>query len=209
MWKLELYLDINNNDSLDVGDTYVANTFTDGDTGNYCFDDITPAEYVVFEIQPNNYNSVSDFDMNPPVPLTRMVRLVLNDPDNEIAVTLMPNETDSDNDFIEDPIAGSISGYVSDDAGTPLAGVEILLYNDTNFDGSPDGGCHCIRQLQMLWATIYLAGVVPGFYVVVETTPLYYSNISDYDHTTTPPDTDGNDTAQGPDDNIPVRCTSG
>jgi hypothetical protein len=35
--------------------------------------------------------------------------------------------------------------------------------------------------------------------------PTNYSSISDYDHTTTPPDTDGNDSAQGPDDNIPVH----
>lgn len=40
--------------------------------------------------------------------------------------------------------------------------------------------------------------------MIVEISPFYYSDISDYDHTTTSPDTDGDDTAQGPDNNIPV-----
>jgi hypothetical protein len=52
-------------------------------------------------------------------------------------------------------------------------------------------------------------GVEPRFYVVVETTPQNYNSISDYDHTTTPPDTDGNDSGQGPDNNIPVRLLPG
>jgi hypothetical protein len=50
--------------------------------------------------------------------------------------------------------------------------------------------------------------VIPGFYVVVETNPFAYGDLSDYDHTTTPPDTDGNDSAQGADNNIPVFLTA-
>ena len=64
--ELELYLDVNNNDMVDAGDVLVATAFSDGDTGNYCFEDITPGEYVVVEIQPVNYNSVSDYDHTTP-----------------------------------------------------------------------------------------------------------------------------------------------
>jgi hypothetical protein len=40
--ELQLYIDVNNNDSLDVADVYVISVYTDGDTGNYCFEDVTP-----------------------------------------------------------------------------------------------------------------------------------------------------------------------
>ena len=66
--------------------------------------------------------------------------------------------------------------------------------------------CHHDRNAS---GNYIFTGVEPGFYVVVEDNPFYHSNISDYDHTTTPPDTDGNDSAQGPDDNIPGKITSG
>jgi hypothetical protein len=42
--EIRLYLDVNNNDTLDVADTLIATTYTDGDTGNYCFEDVTPDE---------------------------------------------------------------------------------------------------------------------------------------------------------------------
>jgi protocatechuate 3,4-dioxygenase beta subunit len=201
--QIRLYLDVNNNDSLDAADILVLTTLTDGDTGNYCFEDVTPGEYVVVETQPPFYFSVSDYDhttnASDPDGLASG-----NDPDNEIPVTLLPAEQDMDNDFIEDPFNGSITGHVHDEIGTPLVGVVITLFHDTNADGVQDGTGFATASTDGTGFFIF-TGVEPGFYVIVETSPLYYSNISDYDHTTAPPDTDGNDSAQGPDDNIPVK----
>jgi protocatechuate 3,4-dioxygenase beta subunit len=200
--EIRLYLDINNNDSLDVADTLVATVFTDGDTGDYCFEDVTPAEYVILEIQPLNYNSLSDYDHTTNPPDTDGNDQV-DGADDEIPVTLTPNEMDFDNDFIEDPLVGSISGHIEDDAGFIMVNVEVKLYNDTNADGNPDGAPIASAFTNGSGNYIF-TGVEPGHYVLVEMTPLYYSNISDYDHTTTPPDTDGDDSALGADDNIPV-----
>ena len=82
--EIRLYLDVNNNDSLDVADVLTATTFTDGDTGDYCFEGITPGEYVISEIQPINYNSVSDYDHTTTAPDTDG-QPSGNDPDNEIS----------------------------------------------------------------------------------------------------------------------------
>jgi hypothetical protein len=41
----------------------------------------------------------------------------VGDPDNEIAVTLLPIELDADNDFIEHGLPGAITGHVFNDAG--------------------------------------------------------------------------------------------
>ena len=132
----------------------------------------------------------------------------INDPDNEIAVTLRPIEPDFNNDFIEDALVGTISGTVTNDVGGPIAGVLISLHLDTNSDGSPDGGALSTTTTNASGNYIF-TGVEAAFYVLVETTPAMHSNISDYDHSTLAPDTDGDDSAQGPDDNIPVRLTAG
>ena len=36
----KLYIDVNDNDMFDAGDILVETTYTDGDSGNYCFEDI-------------------------------------------------------------------------------------------------------------------------------------------------------------------------
>jgi protocatechuate 3,4-dioxygenase beta subunit len=205
--EIMLYLDVNNNDSLDVADVWVATTFTDGDTGDYCFDNIPPVEYVVVETQPPFYTSVSDYDHTTNAPDTDGYASA-DDPDNEIPVTLMPTEVDANNNFIEDPFAGSITGFVHNDAGAPIQGITIKLYNDNNADGIADGAAIGTIVTNSSGAYAF-TGVEPGYYVVIETTPLFHSSISDYDHTTAPPDLDGNDSGQGPDDDIPVLLMPG
>ncbi|MEO5905356.1 MAG: SdrD B-like domain-containing protein [Saprospiraceae bacterium] len=205
--EIRLYLDVNNNDAVDAGDIQVSITFTDGDSGTYCFEDIAPGEYVVSEIQPANYNSVSDYDHTTTSPDTDGDDSAQG-PDNEIPVTLTPAEFDGDNDFIEDPLPGSISGDVRNDAGAPLIGVTIRLYNDTNGDGNADGA-PIATAVTNTSGSYFFTGVEPGFYVVIELTPASYNSLSDYDTSTAPPDTDGNDSAQGPDDNIPVKLLPG
>jgi hypothetical protein len=204
--EIQLYIDVNNNDSLDAADIYVISVYSDGVTGDYCFEDVTPGEYIVHEVQPVNYTSVSDYDHTTGAGDPDGAPSA-NDPDDEIAVTLVPIENDGDNDFVEHGLPGSITGYVNDDGGNPLGFVTIKLYNDTNADGNPDGVAIATTQTSSLGFYSF-SGVNPGYYVVVETNPVYYGSISDYDHTTTPPDTDGNDFAQGPDNNIPVFLTA-
>src|SRR5205085_2951097 len=88
-----------------------------------------------------------------------------NDPDNEIPVTLVPAEGDLDNDFIEDPFPGSITGHVNDDAGSAINGILISLYHDSNADGLPDGPLVASTTTS---AGLYIfTGVEPGLYVLV------------------------------------------
>jgi hypothetical protein len=51
------------------------------------FEDVTPNEYVVLEIQPLNYNSISDYDHTTGASDPDGVAHA-GDPDNEIQVTL-------------------------------------------------------------------------------------------------------------------------
>ncbi len=201
--ELRLYRDVNNNDSFDIADVLMATTYTDGDTGDYCFEDVTPGEYVVFEVQPISYSSVSDYDHTTVAPDTDGYASG-NDPDNEIPCTLTPYESDMDNNFIEDPIVGAISGKVTNDANAPISGVEIRLYNDTNGDGNADGAAISTTFTNSSGDYLF-TGVEPAYYVVIEITPLYYSSISDYDHSILSSDLDGDDSGQGPDNNIPVQ----
>ncbi len=205
--EIKLYLDVNNNDTLDVADVWVATTYTDGDTGDYCFEDVTPDEYVVKETQPISYYSVSDYDHTTSAS-DPDGGIMAWDPNDQIQVTLEPDEADMDNDFIEAPYSGSITGNVQDDSGTPLVDIQLNLYMDTNNDGNPDG-LSIGSAFTNSSGNYTFSGVNPGHYVVVEMSPLYYSNVSDYDHTTAPPDTDGDDSAEGPDDNIPVFLLPG
>ena len=60
--EIRLYQDVNNNDSLDIADIFIDSTFTHGATGIFCFDTLTPGEYVLSQVQPANFSSVSDRD---------------------------------------------------------------------------------------------------------------------------------------------------
>jgi protocatechuate 3,4-dioxygenase beta subunit len=205
--EIRLYQDVNENGIYDAGDVLYATTYTDGDTGDYIFEDVAPGYYVIVEIQPANYDNVSDYDHTTTPPDTDG-----NDSaegwDNQIPVITTPDELDCENNFIEDPIPGSITGFVRDELANPIVGVTITLFADTNADGNPDGAPIGTATSNASGAYTF-SGVEPAFYVLVETTPANYSDISDYDHTTTPPDTDGNDSGQGADDNIPVRLMAG
>ena len=204
---VELYEDTNNNDSLDVADILVNTATSAPVTGNYCFEDVIPGEYVIAEVHPANYFSVSDFDASTGS-FDPDGGAQAGDPDNEIAVTLEPNELDGDNNFVEDPFVANIDGYVMNDLNAGMPGVTISLYLDTNGDGLPNGGAIATTSTN---GTGYYTfnDIEPGTYVVVESSPLYFLDISDYDHTTSAPDTDGDDSAQGADNNIPVILLPG
>ena len=114
----------------------IATALSDGDTGNYCFEDIEPRDYVVVEVQPVNYDDVDDYDRS----------ITAGDPDgddsqeladNNIPVTLSPGEADENNDFIDDPFPGTINGRVTNQFNVGLGFTLIELFADTNSDGRP------------------------------------------------------------------------
>lgn len=204
---IHLYEDPNGNGELDDGLSPAFTTTTEGETGFYIFEDIQPGDYIVVEIQPANYDDVDDYDRS----------VNASDPDgddsaqgsdNDIPVTLAPFEGDLDNNFIEDPHVGSISGYVRDDFGNPLQGVTIHLYGDSNLDGNEDGPIFFTATTNSVGFYSF-NGIETGFYVVVEVQPADYFSVSDYDHSTGAGDPDGNDQAQGPDEDIPVFVDAG
>ena len=194
---LKLYADT---DSNGVKDGPVLSTVqSDSASGNYCFNELLPDDYVIVEEQPANYDDAFDFDQT----------VGAMDPDgddsgesadNDIPVTLAPGESDSGNDFVEDPHKGLILGEVQNDAGEGIQGVTIKLYVDADFDKVPDGAAER-TVVTNSDGEFFMFNVEPDDYVLIETQPFLHSSISDYDHT---PDPDGDDSASGPDDAIPL-----
>ncbi len=102
---------------------------------------------------------------------------------------------------------GSICGSVHDDLGQALSGIEIKLWADVNNNQIYDGG-------DTLVATLFSSAgngqfcfqqIRPCSYILVETQPSSYGELSDFDST---PDPDGDDSGDGPDNQIPVNLTA-
>src|SRR5690606_18576667 len=202
---LHLYADTNDDDLPDG--PIVAITSIDGETGNYIFEDIYPGRYVIVQVQPANYDDVSDYDHS-----TGPLDMDGNDsalgPNNRIPVTLEPYESDTDNNFIEDPHIGHITGFVLTDYSEPIAGVQVQLYFDHNQDGNPDGGVVATATTDASGAYAFVE-LQPGNYLVTQTQPANYFDVSDYDHSIGPDDLDGDDSALGPNNKIQVILLAG
>src|SRR5690606_16881601 len=179
-------------------------TTTDGETGMYCFEDVEQGTYVVVELHPSNYESVSDYDESTGAsdPDGNDSALGAND---RVPVVLAPAEADLDNDFVEDPNPGNITGEVREDTGAPIAGVTIGLYNDANGDNVPDSGTPVATDVTDALGEFAFLDMEPGGYVLVQTHPAGYESLSDVDGT---PDPDGNDGAT-PNEKIPVVLAPG
>ncbi|MDX1408970.1 MAG: carboxypeptidase-like regulatory domain-containing protein, partial [Saprospiraceae bacterium] len=204
---IELYYDDNGDGIADAGG-YVDTRQTDGDSGNFCFEDVEPRDYVLVEIQPLNYDDVSDYDHTTGAFDPDGVDTSLVLADNDIPVTVAPFEDDFENIFIEDPNLGSISGYVLNDIDTAMAGVTITLYADANGDQIPDGPALTSTTTNAVGYYIF-GGVEPGGYLLVETQPFLHNSVSDVDTSITATDLDGDDSADGPDNDIPVIVSAG
>ena len=194
-------------DNDDIGDTPLSGVFIelrdDQDNlvtsivtdiaGYYEFLGVAPGDYTLVELDLTDYSDVSDIDATP-------------DPDgddglinDEIPVTLAPAEIDADNNFV-DELVGTISGTVltdtdNDDIGdTPISGVFIEL---------KDLSGNALRSTSTDVAGFYeFVGVPPGDYIIMETDPSGYQDISDEDISIDAVDTDGADGTV--DDMIPV-----
>ena len=84
----------------------------------------------------------------------------------------------------------------------------LRLYSDSNSDGVADGPI--LSSTSTNGAGIYtFTDVEPGNYIVVQISPLYYSSIMDHDESINANDADGDDSGEGPDNNIPVVMLPG
>src|SRR5690606_37720468 len=123
---LQLFTDPNG-DGLPADGVLYATTTTDGETGAYCFEDVYHGKYVVVEVHPMNYQSISDYDHSTGASDPDGDDSLLG-PNDRIPVVLLPAEADYDNNFIESPNPGTISGRVEEDeTGLPISGVMIRL----------------------------------------------------------------------------------
>src|SRR5690606_37828324 len=194
---LQLFTDPNGDGNHIPDGVLVATATTDGETGLYCFEDIEQGQYVIFQIQPNHYDSVSDYDHSTDA----------SDPDgddsaagpnNRIPVILLPAEADMDNNFIEDPHQGHITGQVREDIGGGIAGVTIELWNYGNGDGQPDAGGLVGSVVTNASGNYAFMNAEPGRYVLKQIQPNGFTDYTDYDRSINPNDLDGDDSALGP-----------
>jgi len=80
--------------------TTIATTVTDAN-GNYQFSELSPGIYDIVQTQPSDFDNVSD---------TQGAN------DNQVRVNLAPGETSSNNDFVEEPLPGTLAGRVWEDS---------------------------------------------------------------------------------------------
>lgn len=102
---------------------------------------------------------------------------------------------------------GSICGAVFDDTGLSIGNVEIQLYADVNANQwlDPADSLLMITNTNVGDGTYCFIGVAPCPYIVVEDQPVGYGSMSDLDIS---PDPDGDDSVDGPDNEIPVMVAA-
>jgi len=203
--KVEPGEDDENNDSLegvvvtlDDGNPATTDpTEITGADGTYEFPIVPVGTYTVVQTQPADYTSVSDEDTTPEDPSVGDNDGVVND---EIPVKVEPGEDDENNDFIESPDSGTVSGIVTDEEGNPLEGVVLTL---------DDGDAATVDPTETTGAdgTYEFLDVPVGTYDVVETQPENYTSVSDED--TTPEDPTIGDDDGIVNESIPVKVEPG
>jgi len=184
--------------TLDDGDAATVDpTAMTGADGTYEFTDVPVGTYTVVEDQPANYGSVSDEDATPEDPDVMDNDGIVND---EIPVKVLPGEDDLDNNFIESPDAGSVSGIVVDQDNAPIEGVVLTL---------EDGDAATVDPTATTGAdgTYEFTNVPVGTYTVTEEQPASYLSVSDED--TTPEDPSVMDNDGVVDNAIPVKVEPG
>ncbi|MCI5163100.1 MAG: DUF11 domain-containing protein, partial [Candidatus Electrothrix sp. AX5] len=153
-------------------------TTTTDNNGDYTIIGVPPGDYIVKEVNPANYTSVTDKD---------------NTNDDTISVTVTANAESTGNDFLDVPDPAVISGTVTLDADrdglfigdaedTKLSGVTVQLFTDPNEDGDPSDGVQVgVDALTDVNGEYSFPNVPPGTYVVVETNPVNHSSVFDKD----------------------------
>jgi hypothetical protein len=181
--NVKLFAD-NNTDGLPDTTVHIRSVFTPP-SGQYAMATLIPGNYVIVQTQPNMWESFDDGDTSPDGDIVPNVDSL----DNIIPVTILINENDSFNIFVERPDPGSINGVVfqdfdvdqQPDPGEGLPGVLVTLYADANTNGVADNSI-AIDTAHTNGMGQYLMTDVPvGHYVLVETTPAGMTSIKDFD----------------------------
>jgi serine-aspartate repeat-containing protein C/D/E len=150
---------------LKSGENVIRTTSSDTN-GFYVFDDVSPGNYTLFEINPPGYaRDVSDKDNSNDDDSFDSDTSV----DSTIKVTLQLGEDDLNIDFV-DSDNGSISGTVTEDKGQPLSNVNITLVTSL--------GTFVATSLTDINGKYVFNDVEPGAYFVIEENPVDFpSNI--------------------------------
>jgi len=189
----------------DTGTAY--STLTDA-SGNYEFLNIPVGNYILTApeaslgcIDFSDYDSSDDGDPSD-----------LNDPiDNNIPVSLGNNELDADNDFVDVVQAGMISGTVlldldNDDVpDDAFSGVELNLYDPNGQIAKDKDGNNVASVVTDNIGNYSFSNLAIGNYVVKESQPLGYGDVSDGDSS---PDGDISDSVLDNDNQIAVSLTA-
>ena len=155
---------------LDTNSNVVATTLTSAN-GNYLFEDVTPGNYIIEQI--NNPNSVDVTD-------------VQGAPDDsQIAITVGIGQSVTAQNFVDEKV-GSIAGIVTTDltnngtGDTGLAGVVLTLTDNSGTPLTNINGDNITATTNNQGEYIF-TDVPPGDYRVVETQPTDYADVSETD----------------------------
>ena len=182
----------------DAAGNIIDTAVTDAE-GKYDFIDLPAGDYIVEQTQPALYADVSDFDESPDGDAGDGNTAT----DNTITVTTVANEADMDNDFVE-VLLTSIWGDVTQDIdqdGTgesPISGDTITL--------SDAAGNVLDTQVTDADGKYDFINLLPGTYIVEETQPADFLDVSDFDES---PDGDAGDNDTTTDNAITVTTTPG
>ena len=155
---------------LDTNSNVVATTLTSAN-GNYLFEDVTPGNYIIEQINNPNSVDVTDVEGAPD--------------DSQVAVTVGIGETVVAQNFVDEKV-GSIAGIVTTDltnngtGDTGLAGVVLTLTDSSGTPLTNINGDNITASTNNQGEYIF-TDVPPGDYRVVETQPTDYSDVSETD----------------------------
>ncbi|MGJ8726607.1 MAG: SdrD B-like domain-containing protein [Roseibacillus sp.] len=189
--------------------------------GTYAFTNLAPEDYVVVQDQPSGFLTVTDGDTTIPGDDGTNTSTT----DNSIPVSVVADETDSGNDFVEErpaAIAGAIYQDTDGDGGGDVVinVVTLTLCTDLNGDGdSDDAGEGPADNPNLAGAQDYtitttngtyaFTGLAPGSYVVKETQPNGYLTVTDFDSAADTGTTVDQSNASTSDNLIPATVDAG
>lgn len=183
---VKLFADNNPMDGAADNSIAVRNVTT-SQTGLYVMAGVFPGNYVIVETQPSGWNSFNDLDASDDGDLVANT----SPTDNIIPVTLLGNELDSMNNFIETAQPGTITGSVFADyngdqfpnPGEGIPGVSLRLLSDNNANGVADNNSPVATTTSDANGD-YIFSMIPlATYVLVEVNPTGYFKVKDYDPT--------------------------
>jgi len=141
--------------------------------GFYEFSVVASGDYILEQVDIPGYLNLSDFDESSDDPND------VDEANNNIFVSVEPNEHDADNIFRDQLVSGLISGFAFDDQNNGISNVTISLYNSNR---------NLIAVQTTTPAGFYeFASLRPGDYIIEQGDIVGFDNISDFDESTDDP----------------------